>query len=68
MDLDELQVEIDKLVNLLGPRAEELFSLAIAYEKTSMFLKLRDIIIVKDSMNDQIAVDTLAWAWEELSL
>jgi len=68
MDLEEMQIEIDKLANELGPRAEELFSLAIAYERTQMFLKLRDIIITKDAMNDQIAVDTLAWAWQELSL
>lgn len=67
MDQEELLREIEKIVNKLGTDAETLFDLAIAYERTYLLLKIRDLIIDKDKMNDQIAVDTLAWAWQEIS-
>ncbi len=67
MDQEEIQREIDRLVTYLGPRAEELFTLAIALERAIIFQNIRTLIAQKDAVNDQIAVETLAWAWKALS-
>ena len=67
MDQEEIQREIDLLINRLGPLAEELFVMAIALERSILFEKLRTLIQQKDSMNDSIAAETLAWAWKVLS-
>lgn len=67
MDQEEIQKEIDSLVNWLGPRAEELFSLATALERMRIFQNLQTLIQQKDSANDIIAAEVLAWAWKVLS-
>lgn len=67
MDQEEIQREIDRLITYLGPRAEELFTLAIALERAIIFQNLRTLIQQKDAVDDQIAVETLAWAWKVLS-
>lgn len=67
MDQEEIQREIDLLINRLGPLAEELFVMAIALERSVLFEKLRTLIQQKDSMNDIVAAETLAWAWKVLS-
>ena len=64
---EEIQREIDKLVNYLGPRAEELFSLAIYLERVRIFQNLQTLIQQKDSANDTVATEVLAWAWQVLS-
>ncbi len=67
MDQEEIQREIDKLVNYLGPAGEELFSYAIAIERIRIFQNLQTLIQQKDSANDQIAAEVLSWAWQVLS-
>lgn len=67
MDQEEIQREIDKLVNYLGPAGEELFSLAIALERVRIFQNLQTLIQQKDSANDIVAAEVLAWAWKVLS-
>jgi hypothetical protein len=67
MDPEEIQIEIDKLVNYLGPRGEELFLLAIALERIEIFKNLRMLIQQKEALNDEVAAAVLAWAWKALS-
>lgn len=63
--MEELQRDINKLVNYLGPAGEELFNLAIALERTYIFQNLQTLIQQKDSANDQIAAEVLSWAWQD---
>lgn len=67
MDQEEIQREIDKLINYLGPAGEELFSLSIASERIRIFQNLQKLIQQKDSSNDQIAAEVLSWAWQVLA-
>ena len=67
MDQEEIQKEIDKLVTFLGLPGEELFSLAIALERIRIFQNLQTLIQQKDSANDKIATEVLAWAWQALA-
>lgn len=67
MDIEEIQKEIDKLVNYLGPAGEELFTLAVALERTYIFQNIQTLIQQKDSANDIVAAEVLAWAWQVLS-
>jgi hypothetical protein len=67
MDQEEVLDELNKLVNRVGPIGEEIFDLAVIYNKVEMFNKLRNIIHEKDLAGDQIAVDTINWIFEKLS-
>lgn len=67
MDQEEVQREIEYLVNLLGPQAETLHELSLTSERIDLFQKLRSLIHEKDLANDQIAVEILSWAWQEMS-
>lgn len=67
MDQEEIQREIDRLVNRLGPASEELFCYAIALERIRIFQNLQTLIQQKDSANDQIATEVLSWAWQVLA-
>ena len=49
MDIEEIQREIDKLVNYLGTAGEELFTLAVALERTYIFQNIQTLIQQKDS-------------------
>ena len=67
MDQEEIQREIDYLINWLGPTGERLHELALASERIYLFEKLRNLITQKDLINDQVAVEVLSWAWQQLS-
>lgn len=67
MDQEELEFEVSRLISILGQQGEDLFGYAVSLERSILFMKLRDIIIEKIAENDQIAVDTIAWIWKELS-
>lgn len=67
MDHEEILVELNKLVNYVGPAGEQIFDLAIAYNRIEMFAKLRMLIQQKDLIGDQTAVDVLNWAYQLLS-
>lgn len=67
MDQEELEIEISRLVSMLGTQAEDLVGYATALERSILFKTLRDIIVEKIAEDDQIAVDTISWLWKELS-
>lgn len=67
MEQEEILEYSAKLIDRLGPDAEDLFSLGCHYERIAIFSKLRDLIVDKEALNDNIASETLAWAWEKLS-
>lgn len=67
MDSEELLQEIANRINYVGPVGEDIFTLARLYERSYMFEQLRNLISQKDQANDQIAVETLSWAWQVLA-
>lgn len=67
MDNEEILMESTKLINVIGPVGEQIFDLAIAYNRIDMFAKLRLLIQQKDLAGDQTAVDILNWAYLLLS-
>jgi hypothetical protein len=67
MDSEEILREVTRLVGVLGPAGEQVFDLAIAYERIHFFEKFRALLHQKDMANDQIAVDVLNWAYQLLS-
>lgn len=67
MDQEEILQHAHKLIGITGVHGEELFSLGCQYEKISIFLKLRDLIVEKDNANDHIAVEMLSWTYDQLA-
>jgi hypothetical protein len=67
VDQDEILEYSAKIIEKLGPEAEEIFALGVHYERIAIFSKLRDLICEKDLSHDTVASDILAWAWEQLS-
>lgn len=67
MDSEEILQDLNKLINVVGPAGEQIFDLAIAYERIHFFEKFRALLSQKDLANDQIAVDVLNWAYQLLA-
>jgi hypothetical protein len=67
MDQEEILQELGKLINWVGPAGEQIFDLALAYERIEFFNKFRILLNQKDLANDQVAVDVLNWAYQLLS-
>ena len=67
MDIEEILQELTKLINVVGPAGEQIFDLAVYYERIHLFEKLRTLIMQKDSINDHVATEVLSWAWQVLS-
>ena len=67
MDNEEILVELNKLVNYVGPAGEQIFDLAVAHNRIEMFAKLRLLIQQKDVIGDNTAVEVLSWAYQALS-
>jgi hypothetical protein len=67
MDNEEILLELNKLINWIGPAGEQIFDLAVAYERNEFFAKLRILIQQKDLAGDQTAVDVLNWVWQALA-
>lgn len=67
MDSEEILLELNKLINYVGPAGEQIFDLAIGYNRIEMFEKLRTLIHQKDLAGDQVAVEVLSWAWQALA-
>lgn len=67
MDSEEILQDLTKLINVVGPAGEQIFDLALAYERIRFFEKFRALLAQKDLSNDQIAVDVLNWAYQLLS-
>ena len=67
MDSEEILMELTKLVNVVGPAGDQIFDLAVAYERIQFFDKFRVLLNQKDMANDQLAVDVLNWAYQLLS-
>ena len=67
MDNEEILLELNKLINWVGPSGEQIFDLAVAYERIEFFTKLRNLIQQKDILGDQTAVEVLSWAYKALS-
>jgi hypothetical protein len=65
--LDELQQDIDQIRNSADMNIDELMRLSAIQERVKIFNQLRDMIQEKDTNNDTIAADVLAWAWDRLS-
>ncbi len=65
--LDELQEDIDQIRNSTDTNIDELMRLSAIQERVKIFNQLRDMIQEKDTNNDHIAADVLAWAWDRLS-
>lgn len=63
----ELELDIQELRKRTDINIDDLLELSALQERTRIFGKLRDLIQQKDSNNDYIAAEVLAWAWEELS-
>jgi hypothetical protein len=67
MDSEEILMELTKLINVIGPAGEQIFDLALAYERIEFFNKFRILLNQKDLANDQLAVDVLNWAYQALA-
>lgn len=67
MDSEEILHELTKLINVVGPDAEQIFDLSMGYQRILFFEKFRALLHQKDMANDQIAVDVLNWAYQILS-
>jgi hypothetical protein len=63
--LDEVSQDLIKAK--LNNDIEEVERLSALYERGLIFQKLINLIQQKDSSNDAIAAEVLAWAWRELS-
>ncbi len=67
MDQEEILQDLTKLINFVGPAGEQIFDLALAYERIEFFNKFRILLHQKDVANDQLAVDVLNWAYQALA-
>lgn len=67
MDNEEILLELNKIINWVGPSGEQIFDLAVAYERNEIFQKLITLIQQKDIAGDQTAVEVLSWAWKVLA-
>jgi hypothetical protein len=67
MDQEEILRDLTRLINATGSKGEEIFDLALAYERIEFFNKFRILLHQKDMANDQVAVDVLNWAYQLLS-
>jgi hypothetical protein len=67
MDQEEILRDLTRLINATGSKGEEIFDLALAYERISFFDKFRMLMAQKDLANDQVAVEVLNWAYQALS-
>ncbi len=67
MDSEEILSEVTRLINVVGPAGEQIFDLALAYERIMFFEKFRALLAQKDMANDHIALDVLNWAYQLLS-
>lgn len=67
MDREEILYQVESLIKRTGTLGEDLFSLGVLYERTIIFDKLRLLLQQKDSLNDQVAVEVLNWAYILLS-
>lgn len=64
---DEIEEQLIKLRNNAELNIDELMRLSAFQERLRLFEKLRWMIQEKDSSNDIVAAEVLAWAWKELS-
>lgn len=64
---EELSVDLSLLRNKTDIDIDSLIELAADKERAKIFEKLVELIQEKDSSNDEIAVEVLAWAWQRLS-
>ncbi len=64
---DEIEEQLVKLRNKTELNIDELMTLSAFQERVRLFEKLRWLIQQKDSSNDIVAAEVLAWAWKELS-
>jgi hypothetical protein len=64
---DEIEEELVKLRNKTELNVDELMRLSAFQERIRLFEKLRWLIQQKDSSNDIVAAEVLAWAWQELA-
>ena len=62
MDLEDILTEAKPLIEEQGDR---LFKLGQEHTKIVLFQILRDLMQEKHLINDQIAVETIAWIWIE---
>jgi hypothetical protein len=67
MDQEEILQELGKLIKWVGPAGEQIFDLALAYERIEFFNKFRILLNQKDLANDHTAVDVLNWAYQALA-
>lgn len=67
MDSEEILYELTRLINVVGPAGEQVFDLAVAYQRILFFEKLRMLLVQKDLVNDQVAIDVLNWAYQALA-
>jgi hypothetical protein len=65
--VEELEQDLIALRKNTEIDIDELMRLSAIQERIRLFEKLRWLIQQKDSSNDIIAAEVLAWAWEELS-
>jgi predicted DNA-binding helix-hairpin-helix protein len=63
-ELEEDIIAMRKRTNL---DIDELMRMSALQERTKIFEHLRTLIQQKDSSNDIVAAEVLAWAWKELS-
>lgn len=67
MDSEEILYELSRLINVVGPAGEQIFDLAVAYQRILFFEKLRMLLAQKDIAGDQTAIDVLNWAYQALA-
>lgn len=67
MDSEEIQLILDKLISQTGKAGEDIFTLSIDLERIRIFNELRLLLMQKDAVHDQTAVDVLTWAISALS-
>lgn len=64
---EELEQDLIRLRNSTESNVDELMRLSAIQARVRLFEHLRDLIQEKDSSNDVVAANVLAWAWEQLS-
>ena len=63
----ELEEDLIAMRNRTDLNIDELMRLSALQERVKIFEHLRTLIQEKDSANDTVAAEVLAWAWKELS-
>jgi hypothetical protein len=63
--LDELEYDLSHAIDRSD--IDDIIEISTAQERVRIFEKLSNLIKDKDAMGDEIAVEVLSWAWEELS-